>query len=425
MAIGDQCNSSNPQSSTAPAGNHPAANQPELNPNPESQTNTAQENIWREFGDPETTKPASHPTQSSPHLTSGECQACWSEMIMGTHDPQAGNPKSAQGQIMGWLEDSADAIPGDISSFPDVFQTTRFWEEVKAIESPLLILRAVSEKFCSGSFLLVEAVDHIGRTFGWDEQRLAKWKQDMENLLGMKAWLPTFTHECDYLTNAFPLGTEKLEQLRNSLLQSIEEPHRFLDPKMRDKFDDGFLEFKKNYMDFYFVLHEDALHAMGSLKKDETKVDAVALRNLELLSGLPHMDQGYLNRVKLFAKWIQHRQCDLPLHQILEHYPRCYCNFSPGNFRHPTNAAAQINGIVQEGVKQFRAILRSCGHWARLELKAQPIDDYSLKQITALLSDGPMIPLKAPAIKVLNRILAGNSGDFLSEIRKAASKTTV
>jgi len=157
---------------------------------------------------------------------------------------------------------------------------------------------------------------------------------------------------------------------------------------------------------------------MGGPRRDEFKIDPVALRNLDLLSGLQYTDQSYLNRVKVLANWIRHNQCNLPLHQILEHYPRCYCNFNPG-IQQPAGSAAQINGVIQEGLQYFRTILRRCGHLIMLELKTQLIDDNSLKQITAALSDGPMIPLKPQSIKVLNRIIAKNTNEFLIEIRKA------
>jgi hypothetical protein len=163
---------------------------------------------------------------------------------------------------------------------------------------------------------------------------------------------------------------------------------------------------------------------MSGLKKDELKIDPVALHNLDLLSGLQYTDKSYLNRVKLLARWIQHNQCPLPLDQILETYPRCYCNFNPGSHQQPGTSGVQINGLIQEGLEYFRTILRRCGHLIMVDVEAHPIDDHSLEQITAALSDGPMIPLKVHTIKILNRIVAKNSGQFLAEIRKAAIKTT-
>ncbi len=142
------------------------------------------------------------------------------------------------------------------------------------------------------------------------------------------------------------------------------------------------------------------------------------MRNLDLLSGLQYMDKRFLNRVKLLGKWVQHNQCNLPLRQTLETYPRCYCNFNPGSRQQPADAAALINGTIQDGIEYFRTHLRRCGLMIMVEVQALQVDDSTLKPITALLSDGPMIPLKSQTIKLLNRIIGKYPNEFLAEFRK-------
>jgi len=324
-----------------------------------------------------------------------------------------------QKRLLEWLTECAAAISGDLSGFPEEFHTTRFWGEVKTIESPLRFLKSVLDGLGSGDLSLLESIDHIGRNFGWDEERFSKWKVGIANLAGLRRWLPAFTHAHEYLSAAFPLGREKLDRLRETLLESTGDPHRLLQPELRNEFDEKFQEFKKNYIDSYFLLHEDALHVMSGPRKDELKVDSVGLRNLDLLSGLQYTDQSYLNRVKLLARWVQQNQCSLPLDQILGTYPRCYCNFNPCSHRQPESSTAQLNGIIQEGLEYFRRILRRCGHLIRLELETQPDAD-SVKQIMAVLNEGPMIPLKPASIKLLNRVIIKNRAEFISAIRKSA-----
>ena len=342
----------------------------------------------------------------------------WAALLTGNDALRTSSLEFAEAMLVDWLKQSEEGIPWSVRTFPEAFQTTRFSNEVKAIENPTRFLKNVSYGLHSGDFSFFEAIERIGHGFAWDEKRLLQWKQGLENLEGVIGWLPSFTEAQDYLSAAFPLGRQDLDSARESLLDSIEEPHRFLEPSARSEFDERFAEFKRNYIDAYFLLHEDALHVTGGPGRDESRVDPVALRNLDMLSELQYTDKSCLNRVKLMAKWIRHNQCSLPLHQILEHYPRCYCNFNPHNPQ-PAGSAASINKVIQEGLEYFRTILRRCGHLIMLELKSQPIDDDSLKQITAALSDGPMIALKPQTIKTLNRIIARNSSGFLAEIRKA------
>ncbi len=343
----------------------------------------------------------------------------WAAALTGNLSLKDSSAEFAQEPLTDWLAQSAEGIFIAISDFPEAFQTTRFSSEIKAVESPLRFLKTALDGLRSGALSYFAAIDHIGRNFGWNEERLFQWKLGLENLSGLKRWLPGFVHADEYLIAAFPLGDEKLDRLRGALLQSIEEPHRFLQPEARNEFDNSFLEFKKSYMDAYFLMHEDALHAMAGMKKEELRVDPVALRNLDFLSGLQYTDKSYLNRVKLLAKWIQQNQCNLPLHEILELYPRCYCNFNPSSQQQPASSVARINGIIQEGLEYFRTILRSCGQLILQELDSQSTDQNTRREIEAILGTGPMIHLKPQCIKILNRIITKNSGEFLSEIRKS------
>jgi hypothetical protein len=428
MDIGDQWNLSEPQSPetssdtsllTDTAQFIQKSGEASKDPAQTNENESEHRNLWMEFETPGIPNSPPKPVSAPGGIPAEDRLREWASLLTGDEGIKGSPDALAQKRFLEWLTRSSNSVVENLSGFPEMFQTTRFWSELKSIEIPVRFLKTVLENLRSKTLSFSEAVDFIGRNFGWDQERLLKWKQGLENLEGLKRWVPVLTQEYEYLAAALPLGNEKLDGVRHSLLMCIEEPHSFLESKARNGFDSRFLEYKKSYINSYFLLHEDVLHVMGGLKRDEVKIDGQALRNLEMLSGLQHADQSYLNRVKLLAKWIQHNQCNLPLHQILELYPRCYCNFNPVSPQQPASSAAQINTIIQEGLEQFRVILRKCGYLILLQIKAQPADDETLRQITAVLGDGPMIPLKPQSIKILNRIIAGHPNEFLSEFRKA------
>lgn len=351
--------------------------------------------------------------------TSGQNRALeWAATITSQPEVKDKNAEYAHSALIMWWTHSVEGPSKKLPDFPEPFRTTRFRKEIRFIESPLAALRPAFDSLRAGESSFFEAMDHVGRNFAWDEERLLRWKEGMESLAALTLWLPAFTNALDYLTTAFSLGREEIDQSREALLGSSSEPYHFLEAQARHEFDEEFLKFKKGYMDAYYFLHEDALHIVTGFKKDEIKIDPVLLRNLDLLSGLQYMDKSYLNRVKLLAKWVQRNQCNLPVRQILERYPRCYCNFNPSSHQQPADSAAQINGIIRAGIEYFRTLLRRCGHLIMVESGAQRIEDHMLQPITALLSDGPMIPLKPQTIKVLNRIISKYPNEFLAEIRK-------
>jgi hypothetical protein len=357
------------------------------------------------------------PLESTPVETENQ-RNHWAALLTDITVLHESTVEAAREQLLAWLKQSVDTLSTINSSLPEDFRTTRFWNEVKIMQSLLPFLNTTAHDLYTGSISLPEAVDHFGSAFSWDEERLLHCKHRLNNLSGLIQWIPAFTKTRDYLNAAFPFNT-KFDVIRESILQTIGEPHRFLEAGARNEFDIAFKEFKKEYSDAYFTLHENALHSMNALKKDEFKIDSIALHNLELLSNLQNMDKIYLNRVKLMGRWIQYNNCSMPLKEILELYPRCYCNFNPCSHNNMKGSIPEINRTIEDGIKYFRKVLRQCGHLIMLEFNNPSVDDDILKQVTALLSDGPMIPLKGQTITILNRIIIKHYNEFLTASRKS------
>ncbi len=79
---------------------------------------------------------------------------------------------------------------------------------------------------------------------------------------------------------------------------------------------------------------------------------------------------------------------------------------------------AYINSAVRDGIESLRASLRRCASLIATELKAQHVDDSVQQSVDVLLGDGPMLPLKAPTIKILSRIISKYPNEFLALMRK-------
>jgi hypothetical protein len=233
--------------------------------------------------------------------------------------------------------------------------------------------------------------------------------------------MPSFLYAQDYLRAAFPLGQDNLDRVRDALLQSLEEPYGFLESTRRDEFDAGFFEFKRTYVECYCTLHENSFQ-LTSENNENSKIEPIALRNLDLLTGLQYTDKIYLNRVNILAKWVQRNKCSLPIRKIMERYPRCYCNFNPFANQQPAGMGVQINNAIQEGIEYFRTILRNCEGLIVKELKSQQVDDSISRQIEMILNRNPMSALKPQSIEVLNRIILKHSSEFLSSIRNYTPK---
>jgi hypothetical protein len=342
----------------------------------------------------------------------------WASMFTGNPALRHGTFEHAMEQLVEWWCHQAERISRQIPELPEDFRTIRIWRQIKFVENYMLRLKPVFSGLQTQTLNPAEAMDHLRHIFSEEEARLAKWKQSLDNLQGLILWLPAFSHAREYLLAAFPLGTEYPDSLAQSLIRSIRDPYPFLDARTRERFDGTFLEFKKNYIENYSTLHEALRNTVRDVKKEESKVDPVALRNLDLLSGLQYTDKSYLNRVNVLAHWIKQNQCTLPVSRILERYPRCYCNFNPCSIRQPAGPVGQINAIVQEGIQTFRTALSRCRTMIQKEAKALELDEGVLAQIEAIMGNETLPPLKEQSIDSLNRIIRRHPAFFHSKIRE-------
>jgi hypothetical protein len=348
-------------------------------------------------------------------ITTEDQSLHWAELLTGRPEIRDGSTEQARAQLIEWM-DSIENFFKKLPEFPEAFATIRISRELNSIRAVVQILKPILYSLQTSAFTLREAMDHIARNFAFDEERLLKWRDSLENLGGLSRWMPALIYAQDYLRAAFPLGQGKIDLARNSLLRALDEPFQFMEAKERNSFDLSFQDFKKNYVDCYYSLHENSFQ-INDENYENSKIDPVALRNLDLLTGLQHTDKIYLNRVNILAKWVQRNKCNLPLHKILERYPRCYCNYNPLGSQQPAGMGAKINAVIQEGIEYFRTILRNCEDIIMEEITLQEVDESISRQITILLSREPMAALKPQSIEVLNKIIWKYSAEFLSSIR--------
>lgn len=347
----------------------------------------------------------------------------WAAYLCGQDQLQTASIEVAESSVLNWWSElEAAGLNENLRSLPDAFLTTRFWDEIKSSTLYAELLERAFTQVRNRNLKFTVAMAQVARVFNHDEGRLKSWKTSVNNLAGLLRWLVIYKHAHDYLDSAVRTNQEGLEKTRAQLLDQLDKPQSFLEPAQRESFERDFLNFKKGYADYYYSMHEDALNIVGASEKMESKVDYIALRNLELLSNLHYTDKSYLNRVRIIGKWVQANQCNLPVRDILERYPRCYCNFNPAGNNRIAESVAQLNAVIQEGIRYFRTILRNRKVLIIQEMKVFQVDDYHAKQIAALFGGGPMIPLKPQCVGILNRIIEKYSTEFLTDIRAYSSK---
>jgi hypothetical protein len=340
----------------------------------------------------------------------------WAALLSGEDDLRHLDLQSAETRIISWwtssLEIEASTLAAKLTPLPVSLMTTHFWGEYRQFVRHLELLQPTLHLLRMGAVSFSEAMAQIRLHFKRDERLLLRWKDLIGELGGLARWLPAFEHKRDYVCGAFYTSMRQADELRTRLLELIGQPHHFLGAANRDAFDRSFLEFKTQYTDCYYARHEEAMGITAEEKGARLKVDSDALRNLELLSRLHFADRSYVTRVRLIARWLHRNRCPLPVRQILDRHPRCFCNFNPAADPRLSTAADRINSLVQGGIEYYRTIFRRFRDPVIEELKSMRVEQACAQQIAPLLGTGGMLPLSVRAVEVLNRIIQKNPEAF-------------
>ncbi len=335
-------------------------------------------------------------------------EARWAALMPGPAG--APNGKYAEQDLLAWwaarLEVDCPALVAKLHALPEGMLTTRMWDEIRVFEGSLGLMRSVFQRLRMGEISLLDALRQVAHHFGNDEARVARWRASLDGLAALARWVPAYEHAHDYLSAALGTGSSVIDGKRNTLLDCARQPHDFLQSNRRDLFDAEFLDFKREYIEAYAAAHQDALGRLHA------KIDSTSLRTLELLSGLPGADATNWHKVKLIGRWARRNQCDLPAREILERYPRCYCNFNPAVRQHLPDPGSQINRLVRDGIEQFRKALRNARKVIIEEVGKLEEETDASRQIAALISVSPLAPVGPECIEILARIIQDHPEPF-------------
>ncbi len=344
----------------------------------------------------------------------------WAALLTGREEIRELSLDRARESVLSWwsshFEIDPEAFRPVRKSLPEAFMTTGVDRKLKMFEGAAELLESAIQRLRRGEIDFARTMELAAAAFCAEESRARAFATLVQNLPGFVNWLPEFERMRRYLNGAFQIPQEKLEQIRREMLRTIHDPLPLLEAAEREKFNRSFHIYKSAYVSHYQFTHEESLRFMRG--HGARAVDSVALRNLELLSGLQYMSKSYINRVGIVGKWIQGNRCSLPVRQILETRPRCHCNFNPADYECIGDLITQINDLVREGVDHFRTILRGCGRLVLRDIQKMRLEESCSHEIASLLKHGPMLPLKSQSVDVLNRLIQRHSAEFLAEIQK-------
>ncbi len=330
-------------------------------------------------------------------------------LLTGLKDLHGLDAAGIEARVLGWWESGGESncnmLAQKLACLPESFMTVAFHNRIRTFAGSLTVIRSAFERYRRRELTYSETMSHIGTQFNVERNEGRSWLDTMNDLVSLMHWETNYERACEYVRGAFPTGDSDADGLRSSLLGLMNQPHRLLESSERDLFERTFVEFKLRYTEAYSRAHEETVGETLGSAAESSRIDPVALQNLQLLSRLVDADKIPLARVRAILAWRRAHRCPLPVRAILEQSSRCCCNFVPGAFFSVRASASVLNRTIHEGIERLRIDLRRHSRAIISDLEAEGADESDSKQVAALLSQGPTIPLRPRTIEVLNCVL--------------------
>lgn len=341
--------------------------------------------------------------------------ACAS-LLTGIEEISGMTPEEAEIRFREWWVAGPAAncslLAEKLNLLPEPFMTVHFHNRTRPLAGRLATMAATIERLWRNEISFVGAMSQISSTRKSGQDTEPPWHQAVDELAALMRWTPAFDQASEYVRSALPSGDPDIDRIRISLLDSIDKPDLFLAADERDSFDRSFLDYKTRYVEAYARAHDETVGMMASTGAGAKSLDAAALRNLEILSGLTQADRRCLERIRMTVTWLKNHRCDLPVRRILDRYPRCFCNFLPGADLSLQVSVGDLNAMIRGGIERIRESLRGCGVAIIEELKSLGISESDFKQVAALLGQGPVADLRPRTIELLNALVQRQPSRF-------------
>ncbi|NWG12330.1 MAG: hypothetical protein HXY20_02210 [Acidobacteria bacterium] len=370
---------------------------------------TAFETSWRRMANTCSDQSGRIPEREAAQNPTGEELAGSAVFLTGMKDLEGLDAAAVETRVIGWWEagagDNCRIVAEKLASLPEPFMTVAFHNRTRAFAAGLATVRSAFDRYGRNELTYSEAMFQIGVHFSREGHEGRSWIDSMNDIAALMRWQPTYERACDYVRGAVLTGDADADRLRSSLIGLMKQPHRFLESAERDRFERTFMEFKQRYANAYSRAHEETVGEVPGSTAGLSGIDRVALQNLQLLSQIAGTDRTQLTQVRLILAWRRARRCPLPARAILEQKPRCCCNFVPAAVFSVQASATELNRTVREGIEHLRAELRARRRTIIANLEAEGADENDARQVAALLSRGPVIPLRQRTIEILNAVL--------------------
>ena len=260
--------------------------------------------------------------------------------------------------LANWLNEwlAADVL-ARFEKLPEDILNTKIWRLAANAGKTFGAVAAAVEEVLNDGITLEECLQRVADAFSNSEKEFLERTKDLVRLEDFINGAALRETVWEYLAICEITEDEALEQLREKLLESIDEmsfaPSEVLNREI-ERLWEAFLE---KYTEHYAVKHDTVMRAHHLQEKFDEMMRSDEWWEFENLSALPIFQKTHWQQAEKICRRFKHLDCRIAVREMLKKQPFCACSFRLSQMKEWEQMPRQLADIIYRGRQSYRKTL--------------------------------------------------------------------
>jgi hypothetical protein len=323
-----------------------------------------------------------------------------------------------------WLAEwRSESLLERFEALPDEILNTRIWRLATHMEKTFGMVAETVASMLDNTISLDEGLHRIADSFSDSEE---EYKTSIENSTVLRDFINGTDRREEiktYLSVCEITQDEKIEQLRERLLQSIDDNYSAPSEALNNEMGSLWRSFQAAFSEYFAVSHDMVMKSHYLQEKFEEIMQSDPWWAFEKLSQIPVFQHSYWTEVQKMCRRFRQLDCKFEVREMLKTHPFCACSFNLSQIEEWETLPDQLSLKIDKGLLSYRkglVMLRQT-LTPMLEQFSKEIGDRELadaaRNLAKLLQDGKgLAKFSNTDLTVLERVFASMKTTLLVDL---------
>lgn len=257
-----------------------------------------------------------------------------------------------------WISNWREAkILENFENLSSEILTTKIWRLASHAEKTFGVIASTVESVLDDSISLEEGLQRVADAFSDSEAEFSTASKDLETLKDFINGAELRENVWEYLAVCETTENEEIENLREKILQVIEEMAANPNEAYNRELEGLWQEFQPKFAKHYSIKHYAVMKSHHLQEKFDAILQSDEWWEFESLSMLPIFQKNYWSQAQDLCRQLRELNCSFDAEEMLKNYPFCACSFRLSQMSEWENLPQNLTEVISQGRKSYRKTL--------------------------------------------------------------------